>query len=655
MASIFVACVLLVFLTCFLGTTADPLDEKMYLSFADKPCIENLSRNGKIGCQSVDASISGPIVVLSSLDDLTLAEIHKPTEPSIWAINSTIISKTVLNRVIAIGQTAGIVLLNYGAPTSGFSPSSTSPQSDFGLHPSTPYTWNPQGADPSILSSAYPFPVISIAAADADALLTRLNGKLSTDYPRQVVEMRYDMFGVSNGSVCLLGQTCDPVGGQSVWGSFDPVSPSKPTVLLSVPLDSTALFHDLAIGAQAEMAGVAALLAVAETFSRQPRETIGALSSQIIFAFFNAEAWGFSGSRRFVSDMVNFTCSQASSSVPDSCANPPIYSTAFKNISFDQIKAIIELRNVGQLDDSGALYMHCEDSEECHTLRAKLLSYSALGPVPLHKASGHNGLPPSSLTSFLRQNSSLPAIQISNHNGAFINKFYHSEWDDASNVDVTKICDISTALARWVWSLASTDPIPSLSADCNLIKKLMNCLVADMGCDLFAQAVGYTAAANPSHYVGVWRPVAVGDFSSRQSLQSAIFNSGSDTANLVFSLLANYTAVTRQSANGCSNCEKNEVCIGNSQCVNSNTFFHDALSPSIKFDFDKLTYVVDDDPSQPLYTESRWGTSIGSRMFLQEDPSTVQAVFASGLAVFFVCAAVGVTVYWRFGKHLKQF
>src|SRR5690348_10688276 len=77
---------------------------------------------------------------------------------------------------------------------------------------------------------------------------------------------------LTTGFSCLLVvvvvATCMPVGGYSVWGGLRRVDRSQPIVLGVAAMDSTALFHDAAPGADAHTSGAVALLSAAAALAR---------------------------------------------------------------------------------------------------------------------------------------------------------------------------------------------------------------------------------------------------------------------------------------------------------------------------------------------------------------------------------------------------
>lgn len=59
-------------------------------------------------------------------------------------------------------------------------------------------------------------------------------------------------------------------------------------------------------------------------------------------------------------------------------------------------------------------------------------------------------LPPASLQSVLKKDLSVPAILVSNHERAFVNKYYNSEWDTFQSIDSADLSRHLGGVARTV-------------------------------------------------------------------------------------------------------------------------------------------------------------------------------------------------------------
>jgi nicastrin len=184
------------------------------------------------------------------------------------------------------------------------------------------------------------------------------------------------------------------------------------------------------------------VLAAMDALKRAPT-AVTDLNSTFIFAAFDAETWGFTGSKAFVKDITSlFTCTQKSDSSTDqcplksaSCVNPCKLTTDFTKISFDQIAGIIDFDTIGAFGsssfNSANLFMHVDSPDVSSNLvnvfRNSVPSNASLA-VTLTPAFGNtnNRLPPSPIYAFLEKKRSIPAILISDYSTQFSNQFYNS-------------------------------------------------------------------------------------------------------------------------------------------------------------------------------------------------------------------------------------
>ena len=113
------------------------------------------------------------------------------------------------------------------------------------------------------------------------------------------------------------------------------------------------------------------------------------------------EAWGNLGSLRFAKDVASFVCEDPSD---NGCSQPFQSSLAFQDIKMDNIVDIVDVRQVGA-STTGRLWAHdnglAGSDELAETVEG--LSSAANNPqgIPVLRAPGSNGLPPSSAAAFL--------------------------------------------------------------------------------------------------------------------------------------------------------------------------------------------------------------------------------------------------------------
>jgi len=82
---------------------------------------------------------------------------------------------------------------------------------------------------------------------------------------------------------------CDPVGENSVWGSFSNKIDSKDgkkIIILSSQLDGNSLFHDFTNGVDSQLAGTVANLAIIDALSKVKKHSVFIICT-IVYLFTN--------------------------------------------------------------------------------------------------------------------------------------------------------------------------------------------------------------------------------------------------------------------------------------------------------------------------------------------------------------------------------
>lgn len=132
--------------------------------------------------------------------------------------------------------------------------------------------------------------------------------------------------------------------------------------------------------------------------------------TNVVFSLLNGESMDYIGSSRLVYDLKegNFR------------------SLGGRLLKFDQISSVIELGQLGE----GPIYLHASNSQDSPLVANLQKRLSAELLV--------NSVPPASIQTFLKANSSLPAVVIANHGKAFVNKYYNSLLDDAEGLGYTR-------------------------------------------------------------------------------------------------------------------------------------------------------------------------------------------------------------------------
>ena len=290
------------------------------------------------------------------------------------------------------------------------------------------YTWNTPG-DAAALGS-YKFAIVRLTTeltADIETRAAMNEHRAANDeYVPQQAEFNFPMLGVENSKRCLADGQCQPVGGYSIWSSpFEPVTNStlnnRHWILAAAHFDSSALFHDLAVGANDGVAGTVALLA-ATTALAERSALMAALPKRVVIALFNGESFGFVGSRKFIADLKNFTCTKVKSD--GSCSEPFKPDLQFQNLSLSLLDGVVELGQIAQHNNTVFMHRQRDGNVQTDNLIASLLA-SVPGDNSINLANAAPdtpGVPPSSLQSFIKNNAMTPGVVLADHAGAYLNK-----------------------------------------------------------------------------------------------------------------------------------------------------------------------------------------------------------------------------------------
>lgn len=229
----------------------------------------------------------------------------------------------------------------------------------------------------------------------------------------------------------------------------------------------------------------------------------------IVYTSFNAEAWGFTGSQRFVNDIStpfqcrNVTGQNTCTIKGAACTLPCLRDTDFTKINFDNIESIVEFSSVAQSNTSAqGFWAHSDDTTISNTLLQLLISNSQANGTQsqyhVQDASSdgvHRKLPPSSAQSFLQKKRSIASIVLADYQ-KLLDSYYHSDYDDTVDLasSSSAICSLASSAAQSIWLSAqgfSNATVPSqVTADCTLISSLLDCLTHNYSCSLIQQYYG---------------------------------------------------------------------------------------------------------------------------------------------------------------------
>ncbi|RLN60643.1 hypothetical protein BBJ28_00022939, partial [Nothophytophthora sp. Chile5] len=452
----------------------------------------------------------------------------------------------------------------------------------------------------------------------------------------------------------------------------------------------------LASGANTGASGLVALLSAAHALKGLPDS---AFDKKVVFAAFQAEKYGFVGSRKFLSDLQAFTkdpegacaypVSGSSSPLGESfCTNPMLSNLEFANLPLANISYAIAVDQVGILPTSGNFTVHMNphaSSNESASLLDAILSAPSADSV--FSAGNTKSLPPTPLLSFVNDaeygQRDLVGAVIAGYDGNYsADGMYNSRHDEVTNLDVSAVVQAAQVLAESVFTLASsnatTAQLGKIQVDEWLVESMLTCVSSSWSCDLMTnysqfmvttliEYLGLTDSAWPAYaepatlYAGPLdddRSMLV--MKSSDSTYYSLFNdSWSDDdysarlfpnayefftrAFLASAMVPNATAdaaTTCTQSQSCGDGGKGMECVYPGVCVEKNAFHHEASSPGLKRTTTALLYDIVNS-SLPLWTEPEWDSDIGSYSF--PDPGVWIGWITLFIGVGVTAAAVGVS------------
>lgn len=283
---------------------------------------------------------------------------------------------------------------------------------------------------------------------------------------------------------------------------------TKDVIWVTAQMDSQSAFPTMSVGADAYSSGVITLLSIADMMTRVHTfqyftDTIKApvpvtnLSHHIVYTLFNAEAWGYSGSRRLLRDVIKYSgCNQIDSQNPSKCLDPPMDDMSYQYLRPDRIDHLIEIGQLVPYNMSSNLTVYAHSMKPMTaSILLKQLQTNAAGSVKVLQASSTDGLlPPSSTHTFFKYASSISQVVLTSHQHEFVNTHYASPLDTLSSTffndsSMQNMCDTATTIGQSVYKLAGGSILNSLTytANCTLIRELWQCLGVNAACPLISR------------------------------------------------------------------------------------------------------------------------------------------------------------------------
>mmetsp|Transcript_12149 Transcript_12149/g.25726 ORF Transcript_12149/g.25726 Transcript_12149/m.25726 type:complete len:873 (+) Transcript_12149:109-2727(+) len=502
----------------------------------------------------------------------------------------------VLRGLIVINATAVPDGSGEDAASSSYSYASYSPEAASPQGEDTPsagiaqssYEWNPNG-DGNTLVDYHGLPVAYVSSADVAADLYTvaidqsgpmeriLAGDDVTEedlFPAIVSEFNYYMGAEDADSPSCLAwrdaeddkwaPKCLPLAGNSVWaaaGSPEGAAAAAdgngrraedqqnnnnnnngetPIVLMATSIDSTSMFHDASPGANSAATNILALLMAAKLVGSSISDaTLDGLSKRIVFGFFQAESYGYVGSRSFLRDVAypGFQCDDgrtvpavakdADDGSKMACLSPLRTDLAFQDLADHTISGMIAVDQVGVLGTDKTFYVHGENAAENDDgfLSNVLLQLAPNGWAIASSAAenddnGEAAIPPTPLQSLVQlSDGAVGGAVLAGYDETFADaSFYHSHLDSNAtrSVNLESVAMAATVLARAAVASAydngegdaetaaqyAANLVPELTSDDETFVSLADCLLVDGNCKLLL-SYGSMERSNNFYATGV--------------------------------------------------------------------------------------------------------------------------------------------------------
>ena len=448
---------------------------KMYQSIQDNYfCFRRLNATHEIGCQSHPSLGNvGVLHLVQSLADIDYIVNRSTVSPFVVMLPLKYFTTNNLRILRASNKVNGVLVIRNETSNvpDKFSPDQSCPNDNYGLYREgsefAEYShckkqkWVPDASQGNsaldMMFESWPFPIFLITKSDSlNKLMDCFNrfnrpeeDGIERSWPLCSAQLSMKMHAAVSSVKCLSrnehwfalesSHFCDPLVSKNVFSNLflpdqkeerQPVK-DKSIILLTARLDSFSMFDELSPGASS-VTGLVTLMAVAQTLSSL-REKIKMNQKDkdvnMIFAIFDGEAFDYIGSSATAVDMRDRKFPQVLNSniVPQS-------------ISLDSLKAVIELNQLAkftpQTSTKGLLYIHGDPvsrrkPEVEQSWKDVYANFESSRDVEVKQPSNLlQGLPPSSVQSFLRQKNDIIGLHLANHDREFTSSYYNSFLDD---------------------------------------------------------------------------------------------------------------------------------------------------------------------------------------------------------------------------------
>jgi nicastrin len=311
--------------------------DQMYISFdRARYCVRRMNGTHEIGCQSATNGNSGRMHMIDNDQEFSSFLTDKKTidsSPSfIIVLNADLFNTNYVDKLMTglSSKLNGLLLYiksNITRPKD-FSHDDQCPnnRNTFYLNQTQTCNWNPKGT--GLFFRSFPFPIMLIDEEDDYKQLVKFYQQFNSSQssPACGLELKTFQNGAHTSKTCMRRNDishslidaqetfCDPVGGLNIYSKLPQsliITPNqrqnKSVILILAATDGFQMFlktKGTTGGAQQPAAALITFLALAHIIGQEQEEFIKQ-NKEIIFVTLDGDALDYSGSFRFMFDMIN--------------------------------------------------------------------------------------------------------------------------------------------------------------------------------------------------------------------------------------------------------------------------------------------------------------------------------------------------------------
>ncbi|XP_060599987.1 nicastrin-like isoform X2 [Ruditapes philippinarum] len=530
----FIFYVLLPIFFLFSNGYCERTKEKIYVEIKSggrSPCFRRLNGTHQIGCTSDPKGNVGVVYYVNNTQsDLDWLLNEGPHKPYAVLLNPKDFHMKTVKRLLDSGKVNGIMVIQVPdkehkyPPAEAFSPDQSCPNQGYGLYSGdatygdcSKNQWNSVGEGLMFQDIGIPIFVLK-EESDVDFIIEKCYKKFNApsvsgvarEYPLCAVQLKDRMDGAKDSETCTRrtnhqmnlnpDRYCDPLGDQNVYATVKDVTKDmrreeKSVIVVAARMDSFSMFEDNYPSADNHVSGIVALLAVSEAIGKvKDKIRDSNTTKDVMFTFFQGEAFDYIGSGRMVYDMEHNEF-------------PP--SDNLQKINLKHISHFVEVNQLAYRDD-GKIWIHTDplSRPKIPEVEYMVTGLKDIDPSLIDEVDKDQPLPPASAQSFLKK-TQLPTVVITDHRKEYTNKFYNSRLDLASNIkascpDKTNLTEcydtvskqasnltpVANLLAKFLYTLATGDnSTDNVTVDVNTVQHLLFCYLISPNCELFKQSL----------------------------------------------------------------------------------------------------------------------------------------------------------------------